>query len=172
MIWYDCFKGRFDGHCADSRYTRPAENAQGTTIQASVQLVHTWRSVNMPTWLKNDDDDDLSIWLPYDTPYELAIHVGYGLASENNSWIIQCHNDGDQYAIINVKTEFIYKCYRLTHRKQQKLELWIQLQSTSSQRRRAPQLNCRWCRLNAKLTYWSSYQNAVSTIPELMNSSI
>ena len=24
---------------------------------------------------------------------------------------------------INVKVEFIYKCYRLTHRKQQKLEL-------------------------------------------------
>ena len=26
---------------------------------------------------------------------------------------------------INVKKQFIYKCYRLTHRKQQKLELWI-----------------------------------------------
>jgi len=26
-------------------------------------------------------------------------------------------------ANINVKTEFIYKCYRLTHRKQQKMEL-------------------------------------------------
>jgi len=25
--------------------------------------------------------------------------------------------------VINVETEFIYKCYRLTHRKQQKLEL-------------------------------------------------
>jgi len=27
--------------------------------------------------------------------------------------------------MINVKTEFIYKCYRLTHRKQLKLELSI-----------------------------------------------
>jgi len=31
----------------------------------------------------------------------------------------------EKTANINVKTEFIYKCYRLTHRKQQKLELCI-----------------------------------------------
>jgi len=47
----NCFKGRFDRHSADNRYSmewrnRPVENAQLTTIQSLHQLNNTWRSVD------------------------------------------------------------------------------------------------------------------------------